>query len=137
MLNKIKFDDPRFKSFIKQEITRTHKTNKQHDLSKEVIRRLKIQNKKLQENITQLKGQLAQLKTDKSETTLRLNQFIKLNNSLAGALGSCSNCWGEDPECSQCAGNGSPGWRSINRRLFNIFVLPVLERKYDLSGKIK
>jgi hypothetical protein len=106
-------------------------------VDKEITRRLRIQNKKLLEHVASLKGQLKQLKADRNEIQNKLNHVNMLNNSLARATGSCSNCWGEDSNCIDCAGNGSPGWRDINKRLFNIYILPALEKLYHLSENIK
>jgi len=136
MLNHIRTDDPGFRSFIRQKIIENRNKQKQQANTKEIIRRLRIQNKKLMEQVALLKEQLNQNKTGKNEMQARLNQLIKLNNSLSGALGSCSTCWGEDPDCSNCSGNGSAGWRNTNRRLFNVYVLPTLTKLYGLSGKI-
>jgi hypothetical protein len=137
MMNRIRFDDPKLRLFISQEIVKRQKSRVQEDISKEVIRRLRIQNKKLMEQVGVKKEQVKQIKKDKMEIQNRLNQSGKSNQLLAGALGSCSKCWGEDPDCSNCSGNGSPGWRNINRRLFNIYILPALEKVYGLSWKGK
>jgi hypothetical protein len=137
MLSQIKFDDPRFRLFIEEEIKRNNKRQKPKGSTREVVRRLKIQNKKLLEQVAFLKEQLKQIKSIKAQTLAQLGQVTKLNNSLSDALGSCQTCWGEDPDCKVCFGNGSPGWRNSNRRRFNIYVLPTLEKLYGLSEKLK
>ena len=103
---------------------------KQADAEKETMRRLRIQNKKLLEQQKILKGQLKQANEEKRQMSASLAYLLKLNNSLSEALGSCSNCWGEHPECEQCHGQGSPGWRQINKRFFNRYILPCLEKLY-------
>lgn len=107
--------------------------DKQSDASKETIRRLRIQNKKLLEQVKLLKEQVKHVNAEKAQMSGSLNYLWKLNNSLAEALGSCANCWGDDAECTNCQGLGSPGWRQINKRFFNRFVLPGLEKLYGLS----
>ena len=107
--------------------------DKQTDASKETVRRLRIQNKKLLEQVKLLKEQVKQVNVEKTQMSGSLNYLWKLNNSLSEALGSCANCWGEDAECTNCQGQGSPGWRQINKRFFNRFVLPGLEKLYGLS----
>jgi hypothetical protein len=73
-------------------------------------------------------------KTNENEIRIRLNELMKLNNALAGALGSCNICWGEDPGCIQCSGKGFPGWHKVNKRLFNVYVLPALEKFNGLQN---
>jgi hypothetical protein len=102
-------------------------------LNQETTRRLRIQNKKLLEQVKLLKDQLKQLNAEKEQMSSSLNYLWKLNNSFAEAVGSCNNCWGEDPDCEICKGNGSPGWKEINKRFFNIYILPGLEKLYGLS----
>ena len=106
---------------------------KQTDVGKETIRRLRIQNKKLLEQVKLLKEQVKQVNAEKAQMSSGLNYLLKLNNSLAEALGSCASCWGEDAACNNCQGQGSPGWRQINKRFFNRYVLPGLEKLYGLG----
>jgi hypothetical protein len=109
-------------------------SNEQNE-QKETIRRLRIQNKKLQEQLVMLRKKLKQRDTEKTKIVEQIFATKKLNNSLSDALGSCSKCWGEDPDCPNCSGSGIPGWRKINSRLFNSFVLPALENFYGLRNK--
>ena len=106
---------------------------KQADAEKETMRRLRIQNKKLLEQLKILKDQLKHSNQEKQEMSANLKYLWKLNNSLSEALGSCNSCWGEDAECELCQGQGSPGWRQINKRFFNRYILPCLEKLYGLN----
>jgi len=132
MLNQIRIDNPSLRELIEQRIREQQKKGTQKEISNEIIRRLRIQNKKLLEQVASLKEQLKRGSTDKNQIMNKLNYLVKLNNSLSEALGSCNNCWGEDPVCTYCSGNGSPGWRDINKRKFNAYVLPTLEKLYGL-----
>ncbi len=114
-----------------------YKRQKQKGLSREITRRLKIQNKKLLEQVSLLKIQLRALKSEKKEIEIQLTRQTNLNNSVAGAFGSCSKCWGGDPHCSNCSGNGSPGWRHIDRGLFNMHILPTLVKLEGLNRNVK
>lgn len=49
------------------------------------------------------------------------------NAELADALGACS-CWGEDPHCEDCHGEGVPGSREPDRQCFDSLVRPTLRR---------
>src|SRR3954467_7081479 len=35
--------------------------------------------------------------------------LVERDRRLAAALGACQ-CWGEQPDCANCDGSGSPGW---------------------------
>lgn len=102
--------------------------NGKSDLAVEIIRRLRIQNKKLLERVRILREQLKQEKGERMQLVNKINYLGKLNASLSDALGSCRECWGEDAHCTVCAGKGYPGWRKVNKRLFNLYILPALEK---------
>jgi hypothetical protein len=102
--------------------------NAKADLAAEIIRRLRIQNKKLLERVRILREQLKQEKGERMQLVHKINYLGKLNASLSDALGSCRECWGEDAHCTVCAGKGYPGWRKVNKRLFNVYILPSLEK---------
>ncbi len=137
ILNKIKFDDSRFKVLIKDRPGNTEKTNGASDFSKETIRRLRIQNKKLLEQVAFQKSQVKKSNSDKDEIMGQLNKLSRLNDSLALALGTCSLCWGEDPECKHCEGNGSSGWKNVNMRFFKLYVWPTLDQVDEYIKKLK
>jgi hypothetical protein len=94
---------------------------------KEIIRRLRIQNKKLQEQVSALRIKVKQQSAEKTEALNKASQVNDLNDRLSQALGSCHRCWGEDPNCPICSGDGISGWRKINKRLFNVYVFPANE----------
>ncbi|NUU18716.1 hypothetical protein HP550_15790 [Cellulomonas humilata] len=54
--------------------------------------------------------------------------FADRDAELAAALGACL-CWGEDPECRTCEGDGFPGWADPDEELYREYVLPVLRRR--------
>jgi hypothetical protein len=137
MLSQVRLDDPNVKLFIEERINNKRKNGSQKEISGEIIRRLRIQNKKLMEQVASLKARIKQSGMDQEQISIRLSELLKLNKSLSDGLGSCTICWGEDAVCDNCSGRGSPGWRKINRRSFNIYVLPTLEKLYGLSKTIK
>ena len=128
MVNQTRIEDSGIKQLIQQQFRGNQEQGKKKNISKETIRRLRIQNKKLQEQVASLREQLRYNREDRNQLASKLNHLMKLNTSLAKALGSCDNCWGEDPDCTICSGEGYPGWRKINKRLFNLYVLPTLEK---------
>lgn len=135
VLRRIRLNDPKIISLIKSEIGIKYGENNPEVVSKEIIRRLKIQNGKLLERVGRLKEQLRTMKTHKEKALLRDEKSQKLLKKVAEALGSCPACWGNSESCKRCEGNGIPGWKKINRRLFNTYVLPALEELYGLEFK--
>ena len=133
MLSKVKLDDPLIRQMIEQQMSSDWQQSKQTEAGKGTIRRLRIQNKKLLEQVKIMKEQLKQSIEEKQQMSGSLNYLWNLNHALSEALGSCSHCWGENEACDNCHGNGSPGWRQINKRFFNRYVLPGLEKLYGLS----
>jgi hypothetical protein len=55
------------------------------------------------------------------------------NVVLAAALGACE-CWGLDPECGECAGDGTSGWFVPDARLYEDYVVPAVRRMPDPLG---
>jgi hypothetical protein len=133
ILSQVKIKDPNIRIQIENLIKIGYRKVEQTEANKEIVRRLRIQNKKLLEQVALSKEKLREGLTERAQLAGKLNYLIKVNNSLSGALGSCPECWGEDPGCDKCSGNGIAGWRNINRRLFNMHVLPCLEKWYDLK----
>ena len=118
---------------LAEKYARKEMESNEQNQQKEIIRRLRIQNKKLSERSAILKEKLKQATAEKTKAIERLANEKRLNISLSGALGSCSDCWGEDLTCKNCSGRGIPGWRRINSRLFNTYVLPVLAKIYGIK----
>src|SRR6266487_1814000 len=129
IVNGIKIDDSNLRRLAEKQIEIDNNKKEQ----KEIISRLRIQNKKLLEQLAGLKKKLKENSLEQVQIINNVNDMKKLNNSLSAALGSCSHCWGEDPDCSVCSGDGISGWRNINKRMFNIHVLPCLEKLYSLN----
>jgi hypothetical protein len=55
-----------------------------------------------------------------------LDELRERNDCLAAALGACYECWGEDPDCDICGGDGRPGSSLPDRRLFKEIVDPAI-----------
>jgi hypothetical protein len=51
--------------------------------------------------------------------------LIDRNVLVAAAVGAC-DCWGDDLDCSFCAGAGGPAWITPDRRLFVEYVYPAV-----------
>jgi hypothetical protein len=47
---------------------------------------------------------------------------------LAAALGACE-CWGRDPGCGLCNGDGGPGWIDPEEDLYAEYVRPAVQRR--------
>ena len=82
----------------------------------------------------------ASLKSDeRRRALLRLQQLVRSmyaeleelrarNDQLALALGACYLCWGEDPDCEVCGGEGTPGSSPPDKALFAQLVVPAASR---------
>jgi len=127
MINGVKIGDFSLQRLAEKHAQKKIEEEKQNE-QKEIIRRLRIQNKKLQEQLTTTKKRIKQINAEKEKVVTEFNRVKEFNDVLSRALGSCSSCWGEDAECLICSGEGIPGWRKINKRLFNIYVVPSLGR---------
>lgn len=75
--------------------------------------------------------------TGSRERARQLNQWIdamqdeleelrRRNRELARALGACADCWGRDPLCETCGGDGLPGSSRPARELYLRFVAPAV-----------
>ncbi|MBC7947033.1 MAG: hypothetical protein H7Y42_04075 [Chitinophagaceae bacterium] len=128
ILSLVNTDDSEIKEFIERQVREQKKIEKPKEISNEIIRRLRIQNKKLLELVDSLKDRLKYENSDKNQIRDKLTDLENLNKSLAQALGSCEACWGDNPDCDHCSGQGLPGWKNVNRRMFYLYVLPALEK---------
>ena len=63
----MRFDDPKFKSLLQQQIKKALERREERAKDRETIRRLKIQNKKLLERVESLKEQLKRHRADKKQ----------------------------------------------------------------------
>lgn len=108
---------------------------RQSAISTEIMRRFRIQNHKLMEQVALLKDKLKAANHDQESILNDLKILIKTNRELAAALGSCPDCWGENDACNECKGLGVPGWRKSNKKHFTRYVLPVLEQQHFVKRK--
>ncbi len=103
--------------------------SKQAAISVEIMRRFRIQNKKLMEQVALLKDQLKYANGSQPLNVKDKKFLLEFNVELSEALGSCPECWGENPTCHNCQGNGVPGWRKGDKDHFKN-VLPVLKKLF-------
>lgn len=54
-----------------------------------------------------------------------LRRAKRRNTRLAAACGACP-CWGERPDCPDCAGRGVPGSHAPDEQAFLTYIAPVL-----------
>lgn len=62
-----------------------------------------------------------------------LEDLRKVNDTLAAALGACAVCWGGNPNCEACEGEGHAGAYDPQPRMFNELVVPAVQRARSLK----
>jgi hypothetical protein len=129
-INGIKIKGFESRERAEEQIQRENLIKEKND-QKEIIRRLRIQNKKLGEQLTILRRKLKQNNIERGKKVAKTSRIKKLDLLLSEALGSCEVCWGEDADCLSCSGKGIPGWRPIDKKLFHICVLPLLQKIFQ------
>jgi hypothetical protein len=102
-------------------------SERQSAINIEIMRRFRIQNKKLMEQVTLLKDQLKYANKSQEKKKQDMKTLLAFNAELSKAVGSCADCWGEDPSCSNCAGYGAPGWKPASEEHFKAVVIPLLK----------
>lgn len=103
--------------------------SRQTAIGVEIMRRFRIQNKKLMEQVALLKDQLKYASGSQPLNAKDKKLLMDFNVELSEALGSCPECWGENPSCHNCRGQGVPGWRIGDKNHFKN-VLPVLKKLF-------
>lgn len=61
------------------------------------------------------------------------NQVVERNQVMASSLGACT-CWGFDPTCGHCNGNGIPGTQEVNTEYFQQLILPFFQKIIDFPA---
>lgn len=127
-------------SFVESEMNSCNNENfkrsgRQSVINVEIMRRFRIQNKKLMEQVAWLKDQLKYANTNQEKIKRDMNMFMTLNSELAKAVGGCAECWGENYRCKHCNGSGIPGWKNGNKKHFKNVVIPLLKILFPIETK--
>jgi hypothetical protein len=67
------------------------------------------------------------------ELTQEIEILREVNDTLALALGACGTCWGGNPGCPACAGQGRAGFVAPDLDLFRELVVPAIRRVNTLG----
>jgi hypothetical protein len=59
--------------------------------------------------LSNLQARFEHLREVARRMDVELRALRRRNTHLAAALGACPHCWGENPDCNTCAGEGLPG----------------------------
>jgi hypothetical protein len=79
-----------------------------------------------QHAIRRLRARFEHMTRQIAELSEELETLQRRNDDLAAALGACYLCWGEDPQCQVCAGQGRPGSVTPERELYNRWITPAV-----------
>lgn len=82
----------------------------------------------------QYREHLQKLKEKVAAVYLELREMRNRNEMLALALGACKECWGRDPDCPSCLGQGKPGAYTVDPLLFEQFVEPACSQAHPPAG---
>lgn len=80
------------------------------------------------ERLEQQRQQMTELKQVLKSLYAETETLRARNDALAAALGACYLCFGEDPVCPECGGNGVPGSLPPDVAAFRQYVLPAVRR---------
>ena len=80
LLGKVNKNRPRIKLVIDDQNHSFSNDEKQKEINKEIIRRLRIQNKKLLEQVIKLKEEIKKARFSKNQVLSHINELLKLIN---------------------------------------------------------
>lgn len=96
-----KIDDSKMKEIFGEHLEIINKIRKRDDDAKEITRRLKIQNKKLLQQVANLKEKLKNNRKIRLQMFKQLTNISRLNNTLVNAVDKCRISLGEDTNCEK------------------------------------
>lgn len=87
------------------------------------------------DGLEERRRQGAVLRQQFDEITAELDALRDRLGELAGALGACPACFGEDRSCQWCRGRGVPGFMPPEPTDFNRLVMPAVQLHARLHGR--
>jgi hypothetical protein len=133
LLRRMHLDEQDLLELVNKEKINHQLQEKIGDISREIMRRFRIQNKKLREQVSLMKDRSRQQVKQQQALEAEAARLRILLKSVAEALGACPLCMGEDLACPTCSGAGLPGWKPVSRRAFNQYILPVMDALKTMS----
>jgi hypothetical protein len=107
--------------------------NAQRDLEQD-NQQMQLEQQEL-ELLEERRRQGAVLREQLDEITAELDALRDRLGDLAGALGACPACFGEDRSCRWCRGRGVPGFMPPEPANFNRLVMPAVQLHARLHGR--
>lgn len=80
------------------------------------------------EHLEQQQQRMTDLKQVLKSLYAEIGTLRARNDALAAALGACYLCFGDDPVCPECGGNGVPGSLQPEAAAFRQYVTPAIRR---------
>lgn len=114
-------DNPQLQALVS--MMRANQTNEDHGAD-EKTRELESLKSKLHRAVGQMKQMRAHIEMIESHLSAVENK----QENLAGAIGACSFCLGEDPDCRACRGKGRAGAFIPDPELFERYIVPALKK---------
>ena len=75
-----------------------------------------------------LRRKLARARKVLRHQQAQLHSAVDLLRRVARPFGACPFCWGDQPECRSCDGQGRPGYHQPDLRVLVALLAPVLRR---------
>lgn len=107
----------------------------QHDLEQDEQQAELEQQEQEQELLEEQRRQGAVLREHLDDIIAELDTLRDRLGDLAGALGACPACFGEDRSCGWCRGRGVPGFMPPEPAGFDRLVMPALQLHARLHGR--
>lgn len=76
----------------------------------------------------ELRSTLVRMQTQMEDMFEELSELTHRNDMFASMFGACGRCWGEDPDCAECQGQGFSGTYEPDKELLKRFATPALRR---------
>ncbi len=113
---------------IEQRLTASPESDEDDPPDDDQLRREQEELEGRRERLEEQRQRMRDLKGVLTSLYAEIETLRVRNDTLAAALGACYLCFGEDPACPECHGNGEPGSLIPDAAAFRQYIVPALRR---------